>query len=101
MAAIPLSLLAAVCWGSADFIGGIVSRRNAIPGVMLTVLGVGLAAALTFVIVASEPVPAQAVVPHASSAADGSHPPRTASRTGAPVGHARTVYCPLHGGVKE
>jgi drug/metabolite transporter (DMT)-like permease len=57
MAAIPLSLLAALCWGSADFIGGIVSRRNAIPGVMLTVLGVGLAAALAFVLVTSEPLP--------------------------------------------
>ena len=57
MAAIPLSLLAAVCWGSADFIGGIVSRRNAIPGVMLTVLGVGFLVPLAYVLVTAEAVP--------------------------------------------
>lgn len=57
MAAVPLSLLAALCWGSADFIGGIVSRRNQIPGVMLTVLGVGLVIPLVFVLVTSEAVP--------------------------------------------
>lgn len=57
MAAVPLSLLAALCWGSADFIGGIVSRRNQIPGVMLTVLGTGFLIPLAYVLVTSEAVP--------------------------------------------
>lgn len=57
MAAVPLSLLAALCWGSADFIGGVVSRRNQIPGVMLTVLGVGFLLSLSYVLLASEALP--------------------------------------------
>lgn len=57
MAAVPLSLLAALCWGSADFIGGIVSRRNQVPGVMLTVLGIGFLLPLAFVLVTAEGLP--------------------------------------------
>jgi len=57
MAAIPLSLLAAVCWGSADFIGGIVSRRNPVVVVLLVVFGVGLARALAFVALTTPALP--------------------------------------------
>lgn len=66
MASIPLSLLAACCWGTADFIGGIVSRRNAIPGVMLTVLGVGLTASLAYVLIAAEAVPSREAILYAT-----------------------------------
>ncbi|MFM9023483.1 MAG: EamA family transporter, partial [Solirubrobacterales bacterium] len=57
MAAIPLSLLAALCWGSADFIGGVLSRRNPVVVVLLIVFGVGLALALAFVALTGPALP--------------------------------------------
>lgn len=55
MAAIPLSLLAALCWGSADFIGGVLSRRNPVAVVLLIVFSVGLTLALVFALATSSP----------------------------------------------
>jgi drug/metabolite transporter (DMT)-like permease len=57
MAAISLSLLAALCWGSADFIGGVLSRRNPVAVVLLIVFGVGLALALAFVALTGPALP--------------------------------------------
>ncbi len=57
MAAIPLSLLAALCWGGADFIGGVLSRRNPVTVVLLIVFGVGLALALVAALASGQPLP--------------------------------------------
>jgi uncharacterized membrane protein len=57
MAAIPLSLLAALFWGSADFLGGILSRRNPVAVVLLIVFGVGLALALAFALATGAQLP--------------------------------------------
>ena len=37
-----LSLVASACWGSADFAGGLVTKRASVIGVLLCVEGVGL-----------------------------------------------------------
>ena len=42
MLAIALSLVACACWGSADFAGGLVTKRASVIGVLLCVEGVGL-----------------------------------------------------------
>lgn len=62
MAAIPLSLLAALCWGSADFIGGVLSRRNPVAVVLLVVFGVGLALSLAFALASGAPLPSSRAI---------------------------------------
>lgn len=57
MGAILLSLLASVCWGSADFTGGLVTRRASVISVLLIVEGVGLALVLAAVALSGEPPP--------------------------------------------
>jgi drug/metabolite transporter (DMT)-like permease len=57
MTAILLSLVAASCWGTADFAGGLATKRAPVVGVLLVVEGVGLALVLVVVLAASEPVP--------------------------------------------
>jgi len=52
-----LGLAAALGWGTGDFAGGVLSRRNPVYGVMLAFQGVGLAVAVVMVIVRAEPLP--------------------------------------------
>jgi drug/metabolite transporter (DMT)-like permease len=57
MLAVALSLLAAACWGAADFTGGLQSRRVPVVVVLAFVEGVGLLAVLTIIVVKGEPIP--------------------------------------------
>ena len=57
MAAVPLSLLVALLWGTADFIGALLSRRNPVPSVMVIFFGVGLAVPLAVGLAGGEPLP--------------------------------------------
>ena len=57
MAAVPLSLLVALLWGTADFIGALLSRRNPVPSVMVIFFGVGLALPLAVGLATGEPLP--------------------------------------------
>jgi drug/metabolite transporter (DMT)-like permease len=53
--AIALALSAAVCWGLADFLAGLASRRFAVPVVLLLVEGGGLVVILTVALAAGKP----------------------------------------------
>ena len=57
MTAILLSLVASACWGTADFAGGLVSKRAPVVSVLLIVEGTGLAIVLTLVLVTGEDPP--------------------------------------------
>ena len=57
MTSVLLSLAAACCWGVADFIGGLQSRRVAIPVVLATVEGTGLVLVLAVIAMTGEPFP--------------------------------------------
>lgn len=57
MFAIALSLLAAASWGGADFIGGIASKRLAVPMVLLFVEGTGVFWVVTLLVITGEPFP--------------------------------------------
>ncbi len=55
MLAIGLALGAAACWGVADFLGGLVSRRIAVPWVLLLVEGGGLVLIAVIALASGEP----------------------------------------------
>jgi len=57
MTPVLLSLAAACCWGVADFIGGLQSKRVAIPIVLAIVEGTGLVLVLVVVAATGEPFP--------------------------------------------
>lgn len=57
MTAILLSLVASACWGTADFTGGLVTRRASVVGVLLVVEGTGLAIILVVLAVTREALP--------------------------------------------
>jgi drug/metabolite transporter (DMT)-like permease len=57
MTPVLLSLAAACCWGVADFIGGLQSKRVAIPVVLAMVEGTGLVLVLLVVAATGEPFP--------------------------------------------
>lgn len=57
MTAVLLSLAAACCWGCADFLGGLQSKRVAVPVVLAVVESVGLAGVLTLIVITGEPFP--------------------------------------------
>src|SRR6185295_13392873 len=57
MTPVLLSLAAACCWGVADFIGGLQSKRVAIPVVLAMVEGTGLVVVLVIVAVTGESFP--------------------------------------------
>ena len=52
-----LSLAASCCWGVADFIGGLQTRRVAIPVVLAMVEGTGLVLVLVVIAATGEPLP--------------------------------------------
>jgi drug/metabolite transporter (DMT)-like permease len=52
-----LSLAASGCWGTADFLGGLQSKRVAVAIVLLVVEGTGLAGVLVIIAVTGEPFP--------------------------------------------
>ena len=63
MAPVLLSLAASSCWGIADFVGGLQSKRVAVPLVLALVEGTGLVLVLVVIAVVGEPLPgARAVV---------------------------------------
>ena len=63
MAPVLLSLAASSCWGIADFVGGLQSKRVAVPVVLALVEGTGLVLVLVVIAVVGEPLPgARAVV---------------------------------------
>ena len=57
MTAILLSLVASACWGTADFAGGLVSKRAPVVSVLLIVEGTGLAIVLALVLITGEDPP--------------------------------------------
>lgn len=57
MTAILLSLLASVCWGTADFTGGLLTKRASVIGVLLLVEGTGLVLVIALVALTGEPLP--------------------------------------------
>ena len=57
MLAIALSLVASACWGSADFAGGLVTKRSSVVGVLLCVEGVGLALVIVALLISGEALP--------------------------------------------
>src|SRR5262249_9630377 len=48
---------ASACWGTADFAGGLITKRASVVGVLLIVEGTGLVLALALVLVTGEAVP--------------------------------------------
>jgi drug/metabolite transporter (DMT)-like permease len=63
MTAVLLSLAASCCWGVADFVGGLQSKRVAIAVVLALVEGTGLVLVLVVIAATGEPLPgARAVV---------------------------------------
>jgi drug/metabolite transporter (DMT)-like permease len=63
MTAILLALVASACWGTADFTGGLVSKRANVVGVLLIVEATGLVIVLTIVLASGEDPPsAHAIV---------------------------------------
>jgi drug/metabolite transporter (DMT)-like permease len=63
MTPVLLSLAASCCWGVADFIGGLQTKRVSVPVVLAIVEGVGLVLVLVIIAAAGEPLPgARAVV---------------------------------------
>lgn len=65
MTAILLSLLASACWGTADFAGGLVTRRASVVGVLLWVEGVGLALVVVAIAVSGESPPSTEAILYA------------------------------------
>src|SRR6266511_1420986 len=57
MLAVALALAASSCWGVADFLGGLQSRRVAIPVVLCLVEGTGLSLVLVVIAASGEPAP--------------------------------------------
>ena len=57
MLAIALSLVASACWGSADFAGGLVTKRASVIGVLLCVEGVGLVLVVAALLISGESLP--------------------------------------------
>ncbi|HXS44457.1 MAG TPA: DMT family transporter [Solirubrobacteraceae bacterium] len=57
MLAVLLALVASSCWGVADFIGGLRSRRVALPVVLAFVEGTGFVLVLALIALESEPLP--------------------------------------------
>ena len=57
MTAVLLSLAASWCWGVADFVGGLQSKRVAIPVVLAIVEGIGLVLVLVVIAATGEPFP--------------------------------------------
>ena len=63
MTPVLLSLAASCCWGVADFVGGLQSKRIAVPVVLALVEGTGLVLMLVVIAATGEPLPgARAVV---------------------------------------
>jgi drug/metabolite transporter (DMT)-like permease len=59
MTAVVLALAASSCWGVADFLGGLQSRRVPVVVVLAVVQGTGLALVLIVIAVMAEPFPGQ------------------------------------------
>jgi drug/metabolite transporter (DMT)-like permease len=59
MTAVVLALAASSCWGAADFLGGLQSRRVPVVVVLAVVQGTGLALVLIVIAVMAEPFPGQ------------------------------------------
>jgi uncharacterized membrane protein len=57
MTPVLLSLAASCCWGVADFVGGLQSKRVAIPVVLAMVEGTGLVLVLVVIAATGEPLP--------------------------------------------
>jgi len=57
MVPVLLSLAASSCWGMADFLGGLQSKRVPVPIVLLLVEGTGLAGVLVIIAATGEPFP--------------------------------------------
>jgi drug/metabolite transporter (DMT)-like permease len=57
MTAVLLSLAASCCWGLADFVGGLQSKRVAVPVVLALVEGTGLVLVLIVIAATGEPFP--------------------------------------------
>jgi drug/metabolite transporter (DMT)-like permease len=57
MAAIALALSASCCWGMSDFVGGLQSKRLAVPVVLGIVEGTGLVLVLAVIVASGEPWP--------------------------------------------
>jgi drug/metabolite transporter (DMT)-like permease len=57
MTPVLLSLAASCCWGVADFVGGLQSKRVAIPVVLAIVEGIGLVLVLIAIVATGEPFP--------------------------------------------
>jgi drug/metabolite transporter (DMT)-like permease len=53
--AVALAITAAACWGLADFLAGLASRRVAVPIVLLLVEGGGLVVVLAYALLSGEP----------------------------------------------
>ena len=62
MFAIALSLFAAVSWGAGDFVGGIATRRLAVPVVLLFVEGTGVVFVVIGLLVTGDPLPSTQIV---------------------------------------
>jgi len=57
MAAVVLALSASCCWGMADFVGGLQSKRLAVPVVLGVVEGTGLVLVVAIIVATAEPWP--------------------------------------------
>ncbi|HEY7620184.1 MAG TPA: DMT family transporter [Solirubrobacteraceae bacterium] len=57
MLAVAIALAASSCWGVADFLGGLQSKRVPVPLVLCLVEGTGLALALVVIAASGEPLP--------------------------------------------
>jgi uncharacterized membrane protein len=57
MLAVALALAASSCWGVADFLGGLQSKRVAVPLVLCIVEGTGLALSLVVIVASGDPLP--------------------------------------------
>jgi drug/metabolite transporter (DMT)-like permease len=57
MLAVALALAASSCWGVADFLGGLQSKRVAVPVVLCLVEGTGLALVIVVIAASGEPLP--------------------------------------------
>ncbi len=62
MFAIALSLFAAVSWGAGDFVGGIATKRLAVPVVLLFVEGTGVVFVVIGLLVTGDPLPSTQIV---------------------------------------
>lgn len=60
MAAVLISLVASACWGGADFIGGLVTRRHGVLAVVAVVEAVGLAGILVVLAISGDARPPDA-----------------------------------------